>query len=143
MGITSGAVIDMVKVSPLGDPVEYRLRGYHLTLRRSEAETIEVELLEDSNQLEHPSSLPGSKQPLIRCRSGQQVEIVQIRGGRRLREKMESQGLFPGLVICIVQNDIAGPMIVSIGDSRVTVGKGMARHIMVKNPGNCPEETNP
>ena len=38
MGLTSGVVIDMVKNSPLGDPVEYRLRGYHLSLRRSEAE---------------------------------------------------------------------------------------------------------
>ena len=38
MGLTTGAVIDMVKLSPLGDPVEYRLRGYHLSLRKSEAE---------------------------------------------------------------------------------------------------------
>ncbi|MEI2693268.1 MAG: FeoA family protein [Anaerolineae bacterium] len=44
MGVTSGAAVAVVKVSPLGDPVEYRVRGYSLTLRRSEAQLIEVSL---------------------------------------------------------------------------------------------------
>jgi ferrous iron transport protein A len=42
MGLTSGARIEMVKASPLGDPIEYRLRGYYLSLRKSEAQMIEV-----------------------------------------------------------------------------------------------------
>ena len=45
MGLSQGAVIDMVKISPLGDPVEYRLRGYHLSLRMVEAGKIAVEPL--------------------------------------------------------------------------------------------------
>jgi ferrous iron transport protein A len=44
MGVTRGVEIKTVKVSPLGDPVEYRLRGYSLSLRKSEAEMIEVSL---------------------------------------------------------------------------------------------------
>jgi Fe2+ transport system protein FeoA len=44
MGITRGVEIKAMKVSPLGDPVEYRLRGYNLSLRKSEAEMIEVAL---------------------------------------------------------------------------------------------------
>lgn len=44
MGLTQGAGIEVVKISPLGDPVEYKVRGYHLSLRKSEAETIEVEV---------------------------------------------------------------------------------------------------
>jgi len=44
MGITPGAKIEMVKTSPLGDPVEYLVRGYHLSLRRSEAQMIQIEL---------------------------------------------------------------------------------------------------
>lgn len=44
MGITSGVQIDVVKPSPLGDPVEYRVRGYYLSLRKSEAQLIEVTL---------------------------------------------------------------------------------------------------
>ncbi len=44
MGITRGVEITAVKASPLGDPVEYRLRGYSLSLRKAEAETIQVTL---------------------------------------------------------------------------------------------------
>ena len=42
MGITSGVEIAVIKTSPFGDPVEYLLRGYHLSLRKSEAQMIEV-----------------------------------------------------------------------------------------------------
>ncbi len=44
MGFTSGTLIQMIRPSPLGDPIEYKLRGYSLTLRKSEGQVIEVEL---------------------------------------------------------------------------------------------------
>ena len=37
MGVVPGAEIEVVRIAPLGDPVEYRVRGYRLSLRRSEA----------------------------------------------------------------------------------------------------------
>ena len=40
MGLTAGAEIRVLRRAPLGDPIEYELRGYHLSLRKSEAETI-------------------------------------------------------------------------------------------------------
>lgn len=43
MGITPGAKVMMRKVAPLGDPIEINVRGYELTLRKSEAEQITVE----------------------------------------------------------------------------------------------------
>ena len=43
MGITKGCSIFVRKVAPLGDPVEITIRGYELSLRKSEAELIEVE----------------------------------------------------------------------------------------------------
>ncbi len=43
MGITKGCTIYVRKVAPLGDPVEITLRGYELSLRKSEAEKVEVE----------------------------------------------------------------------------------------------------
>lgn len=42
MGITKGVQIKVRKVAPLGDPIEINLRGYELTLRKSEAELILV-----------------------------------------------------------------------------------------------------
>jgi ferrous iron transport protein A len=42
MGITKGTNIFVRKVAPLGDPIEVTVRGYELSLRKSEAENIEV-----------------------------------------------------------------------------------------------------
>lgn len=43
MGLVKGVTVERVRSAPLGDPVEYLLRGYHLSLRRSEAELVEIE----------------------------------------------------------------------------------------------------
>lgn len=42
MGITKGVSVAMRKVAPLGDPVEVTVRGYELSLRKSDAEMVEV-----------------------------------------------------------------------------------------------------
>ncbi|MDE6441788.1 MAG: ferrous iron transport protein A [Clostridia bacterium] len=44
MGVTPGAELIMRKKAPLGDPIEITLRGYELTLRKSEAACVEVEV---------------------------------------------------------------------------------------------------
>lgn len=43
MGITKGVTVTVRKVAPLGDPVEITVRGYELSLRKADAEMIEVE----------------------------------------------------------------------------------------------------
>ncbi len=43
MGITKGTTVTVRKVAPLGDPVEITVRGYELSLRKADAEMIEVE----------------------------------------------------------------------------------------------------
>ncbi|MDR0889621.1 MAG: ferrous iron transport protein A [Oscillospiraceae bacterium] len=43
MGITKGTSVYVRKVAPLGDPIELTVRGYELTLRKEDADTIEVE----------------------------------------------------------------------------------------------------
>ena len=43
MGITKGVEIFVRKAAPLGDPIELNLRGYELSLRKDDAEMIEVE----------------------------------------------------------------------------------------------------
>jgi ferrous iron transport protein A len=44
MGLLTGTRVTLVRTAPMGDPLELKLRGYHLTLRKSEAEHILVEL---------------------------------------------------------------------------------------------------
>ena len=43
MGVTKGTQITVRKVAPLGDPLELTVRGYELSLRKADAELIEVE----------------------------------------------------------------------------------------------------
>ena len=43
MGITKGVTILIRKVAPLGDPVELNVRGYELSLRKADAEMIEIQ----------------------------------------------------------------------------------------------------
>ena len=43
MGITKGTTVTVRKVAPLGDPIELNLRGYELSIRKSDAEMIEIE----------------------------------------------------------------------------------------------------
>jgi ferrous iron transport protein A len=42
MGVVPGAPVRVIKAAPLGDPLEVRVRNYHLALRRNEAQTITV-----------------------------------------------------------------------------------------------------
>ncbi len=43
MGVLPGTAVTLVRVAPLGDPIEIKIRGYHLTLRKSEADHVLVE----------------------------------------------------------------------------------------------------
>ncbi|MDR1530488.1 MAG: ferrous iron transport protein A [Burkholderiales bacterium] len=44
MGITPGCYLRVVRVAPLGDPIEIEMRGFHLCLRKAEAAAIAVEV---------------------------------------------------------------------------------------------------
>ena len=50
MGITKGQTIYVVKVAPLGDPMEITVRNYELSVRKADCEMIEVELLEPEEE---------------------------------------------------------------------------------------------
>ncbi len=57
MGIIPGAQITLVKYAPLGDPMEFRLHGYELTLRVADAEKIEVETVSKTEQTKTETQL--------------------------------------------------------------------------------------
>ena len=46
MGLTRGAEFTVVRKAPFGDPVEIKLHGYNLSLRKDEAESMELELID-------------------------------------------------------------------------------------------------
>ena len=42
MGVTSGSLIEVVRIAPMGDPIDVKVRGYHLSLRKEEAAGITI-----------------------------------------------------------------------------------------------------
>ncbi|MCK5577746.1 MAG: ferrous iron transport protein A [Dehalococcoidales bacterium] len=44
MGVVAGTEVEMQRVAPLGDPIQIKVKGYHLTLRKNEAANIKVEV---------------------------------------------------------------------------------------------------
>ena len=43
MGITKGTGVKVIKIAPLGDPIEIEIRGYNLSVRKGDAEKIEIQ----------------------------------------------------------------------------------------------------
>jgi len=46
IGVIPGSNIEIVKLAPLGDPVDIKIKGYHLSLRKAEASQISVKVIE-------------------------------------------------------------------------------------------------
>jgi DtxR family transcriptional regulator, Mn-dependent transcriptional regulator len=46
MGATKGSLVEVVRVAPLGDPIDVKIKGYHLSLRKAEAKDVEVERID-------------------------------------------------------------------------------------------------
>jgi len=69
--------------------------------------------------------------PLTTVSKGREVILVDIQGGRGLRSKLYSMGLFPGVKLKVVGNG-GGPIMIAINDTRLALGFGMARKIMVE-----------
>ena len=44
MGVVRGTLVEVVRIAPLGDPIEVKVKGYHLSLRKKEAAAITVKL---------------------------------------------------------------------------------------------------
>ena len=46
IGVTKGGLVEVVRVAPMGDPIDVRIKGYHLSLRKDEAADIAVKKVE-------------------------------------------------------------------------------------------------
>ncbi len=70
--------------------------------------------------------------PLAMIAEGEDVQLVNIIGGRVLRKRLADLGLNPGMSLKVVQVDPQGPMILAVKDSRIALGRGMAQKVMVE-----------
>lgn len=85
-----------------------------------------------SNWLERekPGALNGTFL-LSAASKGQKVRLVSIDAGKKLTHRLNELGLTPGVELMLV-HDSGGPLLLSVRDSRVAVGRGMAEKLRVK-----------
>jgi len=72
---------------------------------------------------------------LGRIESGMWVQIEQMTGGHQFLSRLASLGFTPGARLKVLQNYGHGPLIVSVRDTRVALGRGEAEKILVGKPG--------
>ncbi len=70
--------------------------------------------------------------PLAMVRPGWTVEIVSVRGGRRLQRRLADMGLGPGVLVNVLNSQMPGPVILNLRGSRVALGHGMTMRILVR-----------
>jgi Fe2+ transport system protein FeoA len=63
--------------------------------------------------------------------AGQTVKVVKIDAGRGLNSRLAAMGLVPNTQITVVSNGHPGPFVLSVKESKVMLGRGMAHKIMV------------
>jgi len=117
MGLVAGSEVEVERVAPLGDPIEVRIKGSHLALRREEAANIQVEVAQ--------------LMPLPMVSPGEVVQVADIRGGWGLTRKLADMGLLPGTNIRVVNNQMPGPVVIEVKGTRLALGYGMAQKILV------------
>lgn len=82
--------------------------------------------------------MAGSLLPLSLLPEGRQATIREIQSGPGLRQRLAELGLVRGLTVRIIQNDHWGPLIITLGSSRLALGRGMAHKIMIEEAGCTP-----
>ena len=117
MGLVSGAEIKVIRCAPLGDPIEYQVKGYNLSLRKHEARHILVEV---------------NSFPLSKTHPSKPVKLTQISGGWHFKKRVQDLGIHTGSVIHVRQNIQHGPMVIDLDNRSIKIGRGMAQKILVE-----------
>ena len=116
MGVVTGAEVEMQRVAPLGDPVEIRIKGYDLALRREETANIQVELIQGM---------------LSRAKTGETVTVIALGAGWGLQRRLADMGLTPGVKVKVISSGRPGQVVVEVRGSRMALGHGVTAKILV------------
>lgn len=69
--------------------------------------------------------------PLTMVAPGERVRLLKVNAGEGLTSRLNAMGLTPGVEVTVVQ-DSGGPLLLSVRDSRLAVGRGMAQKMIVE-----------
>ncbi len=68
---------------------------------------------------------------MSKVQAGETVKLANIEAGRDLNSRLASMGLVPNVEITVVSNNHPGPFVISVKNSKMMLGRGMAHKIMV------------
>lgn len=71
------------------------------------------------------------RRPLSKIQAGETVKLASIEAGRDLNSRLASMGLVTNVEITVVSNNQPGPFVISVKNSKMMLGRGMAHKIMV------------
>jgi len=118
MGLRPGAEVRVERLAPLGDPIAITLMDYHLTLRRTEAVNIHVQVVE---------------QPLSRVPAGRRVQLRQIRSGAGRKRRLMAQGLAPGVEVMVLEPANGHQQVLlQLDAGRTEIGHHLADDVIVR-----------
>jgi len=63
--------------------------------------------------------------------AGERAKLVSINAGQGLKSRLSAMGLVPGVEITVINNGHPGPFVISVKDSKMMLGRGMAYKIVV------------
>jgi len=72
--------------------------------------------------------------PLAMAREGETVLVQFVDCGKELKRRLCDLGLYDNTKIKIVKNDISGPIVITVKDSKLVIGRGQANKILVGEP---------
>lgn len=70
--------------------------------------------------------------PLSSVKAGEKVRLIGINAGRGLNNRLTAMGLVPNVELTVVSKGHPGPFVISVKDSKMMLGKGIAHKITVK-----------
>lgn len=70
--------------------------------------------------------------PLAMVKNGRMTRLVAINAGCELKGRLSALGLIPGVEVEMIQNPLNGPVIISLREGRLILGREMAQKIIVR-----------
>lgn len=68
---------------------------------------------------------------LVDLKAGESAKVSALQGGKHLNARLSTLGFTPGVIINMTHNYGHGPIVVTVRDTRIAIGRGEARHILV------------
>jgi len=76
-------------------------------------------------------AISGGGLPLARLSEGEEGDVLEVRGGKGLVQRLTDMGLTPSTRVLVIRSCPPGPMLVSFRDSRIALGRGITMKIFV------------